>query len=79
MGTKPVPVLNRNAHISINNFYNFDMEICNLEFLSRNVKEFDFERFQAKKPEILPYGAFPSRVIGQCLSKCSNSKKTPLP
>ena len=52
MGTKPVPVLNRNAHISINNFYNFDMEISNLEFLSRNVKEFDFERFQAKKQEI---------------------------
>ena len=30
MSTKTVPVLNRNAHISISNFYNFDMEICNL-------------------------------------------------
>ena len=43
MSTKPVPVLNRNAHISMSNFYNFDMEIRNLEFLSRNTKEFDFD------------------------------------
>ena len=25
------------------------------------------------------YGAFLSRVVGKCLSKCPNSKKTPLP
>ena len=30
LSTKPGPVLNRNAHISKNNFCNFDMEICNL-------------------------------------------------
>ena len=32
-----------------------------------------------KTRRFLPCGAFLSRAIGECLSKCPNSKKTPCP
>ena len=35
--------------------------------------------FQTKKTDILSLGAFLSRVVGEWLSKCTSSKKTPLP
>ena len=37
-----------------------------------------FLRVSKKKPEIFPCGASFSRVVHDCLSKCPNSKKTPL-
>ena len=38
-----------------------------------------FENFPAKKQRLFPCGAFLSHVVGECSSKSSNSKKTPLP
>ena len=38
-----------------------------------------FKNFKAKKLEIFSLGAFVSRVVGEYLSKCPNSKQTPLP
>ena len=35
--------------------------------------------FQEKKLKIFPYRAFLSGFTHDCLSKCPNSKKTPLP
>ena len=34
---------------------------------------------RGKTRRFFPCGAFLSRVVGECLSKCPNSKKTPLP
>ena len=38
-----------------------------------------FFSFQEKKPEIFPCQTFLFRAVDDCLSKCPNSKKTPLP
>ena len=35
--------------------------------------------FRRKTRRFFHYGTFLSRVVGECLSKCPNSKKTPLP
>ena len=34
---------------------------------------------RGKTTKFLACGAFLSRVVGECLSKCPNSKKTPMP
>ena len=44
-----------------------------------NIQNAIFKSFQAKKPKIFPCGIFLSRVVGECLSKCPNCKKTTLP
>ena len=39
---------------------------------------FSFKKKPEKKPEIFPCGVFLSRFAHDCLSKCPDSKKTPL-
>ena len=41
--------------------------------------KWNFYEFPAEKTQIFPGVAFLSRVLHDCLSKCPNSKKPPLP
>ena len=47
-----------------------------LKFLVWNAA---FKSFQAKNRTFFPGGAFLSRAVVECLLKCPNSEKTPLP
>ena len=62
---KIVLIWRKNALIVVIYGYNFSFK---MKFLRVS---------RGKTCRFLPYGAFLSRVVGACLSKCPNSKKTP--
>ena len=64
---KSAPIWRKNALIVVIYGYNFSFK---MRFLRVS---------RGKTRRFFPCGAFPSHVVGECLWKCPNSKKTPLP